>query len=65
MKQSILYGLIGDRAGRVVQAFWNWLWGKPIETGGKIAVEVAQASLQEATIGFSTDKISCPSCCRL
>ena len=47
MKQSILYGLIGDRAGRVVQAFWNWLWGKPIEAGGKIAVEVAQASLQE------------------
>lgn len=47
MKQSILYGLMGDRAGRVVQAFWNWLWGKPIEAGGKIAVEVAQASLQE------------------
>jgi phage shock protein A len=45
MKQSILYWLMGDRAGRVVQASWHWLWGKPIEAGGKIAVEVAQASL--------------------
>ncbi len=45
MKQSIIYWLMGDRAGRVVQATWNWLWGKPVEAGGQIAVEVAQASL--------------------
>ncbi|MEB3292638.1 MAG: PspA/IM30 family protein [Synechococcales bacterium] len=44
MKQFILW-FMGDRAGRVMLAVWNWLWGKPIEQGGKIAVEVAQESL--------------------
>jgi phage shock protein A len=45
MKKSILYWLMGDRAGRVMQATWRWLWGRPIESGGQIAVEVAQESL--------------------
>ena len=40
-----LYWIVGDRAGRILTATWNWLWGKPIENGGKIAVEVAQESL--------------------
>ncbi|NJR52041.1 MAG: PspA/IM30 family protein [Leptolyngbyaceae cyanobacterium CSU_1_3] len=43
--RSIIYWLMGDRAGRVIYASWNWLWGQPIEQGGKIAVEVAQESL--------------------
>lgn len=45
MKQ-FTYWLLGERAGRTLVATWNWLWGKPIESGGKIAVEVAQESLQ-------------------
>ncbi|MGI0491624.1 PspA/IM30 family protein [Alkalinema pantanalense CENA528] len=43
--RSVVYWLMGDRAGRVICASWNWLWGKPIEQGGKLAVEVAQESL--------------------
>jgi phage shock protein A len=43
--RSVIYWLMGDRAGRVIFASWNWLWGKPVEQGGKIAVEVAQESL--------------------
>ncbi|WNZ47657.1 PspA/IM30 family protein [Leptolyngbya boryana CZ1] len=43
--RSVIYWLMGDRAGRVIYASWNWLWGKPIEQGGKLAVEVAQESL--------------------
>lgn len=45
MQKSVVYWLMGERAGRVVMATWNWLWGRPIEAGGKIAVEVAQESL--------------------
>ncbi len=45
MKRSVIYWVLGDRAGRVTLATWNWLWGKPVEQGGKIAVEVAQESL--------------------
>ncbi len=43
--KDFLYWLIGDRAGRTVYAVWSWLWGKPIKSGGKIAIEVAQESL--------------------
>lgn len=43
--RTIIYWLMGDRAGRVIYASWNWLWGKPIEQGGKLSVEVAQESL--------------------
>jgi phage shock protein A len=43
--KDLFYWLIGDRAGRTILAVWNWLWGKPVESGGKIAVEVAQESL--------------------
>lgn len=46
MKRKIIDWLIGDRASRVLIALWNWLWGIPIESGGKISVEVAQESLQ-------------------
>jgi phage shock protein A len=36
---------MGDRAGRVVVGSWNWLWGRPVEAGGKVAVAVAEESL--------------------
>jgi phage shock protein A len=45
--RNFLYWFMGDRAGRVIVAIWNWLWGQPVQQGGKLSVEVAQASLQE------------------
>lgn len=42
----IFYWLLGEKAGRVLVGTWNWLWGIPIESGGKIALEVAQESLE-------------------
>jgi phage shock protein A len=44
MKKIVMWTL-GDRGGRVAIATWHWLWAKPIESGGNIAVEVAQESL--------------------
>jgi phage shock protein A len=44
MKKSI-YWLMGDRAGRVLTALWNWLLGMPIEANSQIAKEVAAESL--------------------
>lgn len=46
MKDAI-YWLMGEKAGRTVVGTWNWLWGIPIESGGKVAVAVAEESLQE------------------
>jgi phage shock protein A len=43
--RSLIHWLAGDRAARVIFASWNWLWGKPLDQGGKLAVEVAQESL--------------------
>ena len=43
--KKFVYWLMGDRAGRVVVGTWNWLWGRPVEAGGKVAVAVAQESL--------------------
>lgn len=37
---------MGETAGRTIVGFWNWLWGIPIESGGKVAVAVAEQSLQ-------------------
>ncbi len=37
---------MGDRAGRVIVGSWRWLWGLPVESGGKVAVAVAEESLQ-------------------
>lgn len=37
---------MGDRAGRVVVGSWRWLWGLPVEAGGRVAVAVAEESLQ-------------------
>ena len=45
MKDAI-YWLMGEKAGRTIVGTWNWLWGIPVESGGKIAVSVAEESLQ-------------------
>jgi phage shock protein A len=44
--KKIIYWLMGEKAGRVIVGSWNWLWGLPVESGGKVAVSVAEESLQ-------------------
>lgn len=44
--KKMIYWLMGDRAGRTIVGTWNWLWGIPVESGGKIAVGVAEESLK-------------------
>lgn len=39
------YWLLGETAGRTSVAAWKWLWGLPVESGGKIARNVAQDSV--------------------
>jgi phage shock protein A len=46
-RKGFIYGLLGDRAGRVVVGFWNWLWGKPVEAGGDVSVRVAEQALRD------------------
>lgn len=41
MKKAI-YWVMGERAGRTIVGTWNWLWGMPVESGGKVAVAVAE-----------------------
>lgn len=45
MKKAV-YWLMGEKAGRTIVGTWNWLWGIPVESGGKVAVSVAEESLQ-------------------
>ena len=45
MKKAV-YWIMGERAGRTIVGTWNWLWGMPVESGGKVAVAVAEESLQ-------------------
>ena len=44
--KKVIYWLMGEKAGRTVVGGWNWLWGIPVESGGKVAVAVAEESLQ-------------------
>jgi phage shock protein A len=44
--KHFIYWLIGEKAGHTLVGIWHWLWGIPVESGGKIAVEVAQESLE-------------------
>ncbi|AGY56613.1 PspA/IM30 family protein [Gloeobacter kilaueensis] len=60
-RKSFVYWLFGERAGRVVVGFWNWLWGRPVEEGGNMSVKVAeqayrdiQASVQRLTEAVAT-----------
>jgi phage shock protein A len=49
--KKVMYWLVGEKAGRTVVGTWNWLWGIPIDSGGKIAVAVAEESLQSMQEG--------------
>lgn len=58
--RGVVYWLMGDRAARSLIASWNWLWGIPIESGGKIAVEAAQESLysMQESVGQLTESVA-------
>ncbi len=43
--KKITYWLLGSTAGSTSVAAWKWLWGLPVESGGKIAEKVAQESI--------------------
>ena len=49
--KKVMYWLIGEKAGRTIVGTWNWLWGIPIDSGGKIAVAVAEESLKSMQEG--------------
>ena len=44
--KKVIYWLMGEKAGRTIVGTWNWLWGIPVESGGQVAVEVAEQSLR-------------------
>ncbi|MDB9510157.1 PspA/IM30 family protein [Kamptonema animale CS-326] len=44
--KKVIYWLMGEKAGRAIVGTWNWLWGIPVESGGQVAVEVAEQSLR-------------------
>ena len=44
--KKVLYWLMGDKAGRTIVGAWNWMWGLPVDTGGPVAVAVAEESLR-------------------
>jgi phage shock protein A len=44
--RKVVYGVFGQKAGSVIVGTWNWLWGMPVEKGGKEAVMVAKESLR-------------------
>jgi phage shock protein A len=49
--KKVMYWLVGEKAGRTIVGIWNWGWGIPIDSGGKIAVAVAEESLQSMQEG--------------
>lgn len=54
--KKVIYWLMGEKAGRTVIGIWNWLWGLPVESGGKVAVETAEQALRDMQI--SVQKLS-------
>ncbi len=44
--KKVIYWLLGETAGRTLVGVWKWLWGMPVESGGKITVKVAEESLR-------------------
>jgi phage shock protein A len=52
--------VLGETAGRSLVSIWKWLWGLPIESGGKIAEQVAQESLQsmQQSVAELTDAVA-------
>ncbi len=45
--KKVIYWLMGEKAGRAMIGTWNWLWGIPVESGGKVAVETAEQALRD------------------
>ncbi|UFP97080.1 PspA/IM30 family protein [Gloeobacter morelensis] len=45
--KGFVYWLFGERAGRVIVGFWNWLWGRPVEQGGDLSVKVAEQAYRD------------------
>ncbi len=45
--KKLIYWLMGEKAGRAIVGTWNWLWGIPVESGGKVAVETAEQALRD------------------
>jgi len=45
MREAVNF-LFGEKAGRVIAGSWNWLWGRPVQEGGQVAVNVAEESLR-------------------
>jgi phage shock protein A len=58
--KKILYWVLGETAGRSLVSIWKWLWGLPIESGGKIAEQVARESLQsmQQSVAELTDAVA-------
>jgi phage shock protein A len=58
--ESLVYWFLGDKAGTTLVSAWNWLWGIPIESGEKIAVEAARESLDmmQRAIADLTDSVA-------
>ncbi len=44
--EKVIYWMLGEKAGRTIVGTWNWLWGIPVESGGQVAVAVAEESLR-------------------
>jgi phage shock protein A len=55
--KGFIYWFVGKRAGTTLFGVWHWLWGVPVEKGGKVAVEVAKESLEsmQLAVGNLTD----------
>ncbi|HIK10449.1 MAG TPA: PspA/IM30 family protein [Oscillatoriaceae cyanobacterium M33_DOE_052] len=45
--KKFIYWLMGETAGRTIIGTWNWLWGMPVESGGKVAVATAEEALRD------------------
>jgi phage shock protein A len=58
--KKFIYWLLGETAGRTLVGTWKWIWGLPVESGGKVAHKVARESLrsmQESVLQL-TEKVS-------
>jgi phage shock protein A len=58
--KKFIYWLLGETAGRTLVGTWKWIWGLPVESGGKIAQKVAQESFQsmQESIAQLTEGVS-------
>lgn len=58
--KKFIYWLLGETAGRTIVGTWKWVWGLPVESGGKVAQKVAQESLQsmQESVFQLTERVS-------